>query len=160
GERRGACAVSDVERLPQQLSSFGAPIAPADHGAEVGEGARSVDLRVPALELVDRLAEQGLAAIAAGDDARRTLGNTERARRAERQRELDLLFCEPSGRLPIAEREMSKRRLRTPREKGRAGDHRLRQADTDGKEVFEPFGNASLLDAKPSAREAEDTGRQ
>src|SRR5262249_24060100 len=118
GERRGACTVSDVERLPQQLSSFGAPIAPADHGAEVGEGARSVDLRVPAPGLVDRRAEQGLAAIAAGDDARRTLGNTERARRAERQRELDLLFCEPSGRLPIAEREMSKRRLRTPREKG------------------------------------------
>ena len=158
-ERPGARAVGGVECLAEELSRFGAPIAPPEHGAEVGEGARALQSRVATLEGVDGLAEQGRSALAAGNDAGGALGDAERARGAERPGELELLVREASRRLVLAEREMSERGLRSPGEVARAGDQRPRQDCANGQEVLEPFGDSALFDPQPAAGEAKTPRR-
>jgi hypothetical protein len=81
--------VGGVERLAEQLPRFGAPVAPPKHGAEVSEGARSLHLASPALERVDRLAEQGRSTVTAGHDAGGTQRHAECARAPERPGELE-----------------------------------------------------------------------
>src|SRR5215207_3713055 len=83
GERSGARAMSGVECLAEQLSSFAAAVASPQHRAEVGEGARSLQRDLAALELVDRLTQEQRSAVTAGNDAGSTLRYPERARRAE-----------------------------------------------------------------------------
>ena len=83
GEGSGAGVVRGVECLAQQLSSFGAPIAPAEKGAEVGKRARSLQPSVCTLEGVDGLAEQGRSTVTAGYDAGGTQRHAECARGAE-----------------------------------------------------------------------------
>ena len=157
-ERLGARAVGGVECLAEELSRFGAPIAPPKQGAEVGEGARSLQPGVAPLERVDRLAEQGRSTVTAGNDAGGALRHAECARGAECPGELELLFCEASCRLALAEREMGERGLRSPGEVTRAGDQRSRQRYANGQEVLEPFGDSSLFDPQPAAGEAKNRG--
>ena len=147
-----------VECLAEELSRFGAPIAPPKQGAEVGERARSFQPGVATLERVDRLAEQGRSTLTAGHDAGGALRHAECARGAERPGELELLFCETSCRLALAEREVGERGLRPPGEVTRAGDQCSRQACANGQEVLEPFGDSSLCDPQPAAGEAKNGG--
>ena len=114
------------------------------------------NLGVAALERVDRLAEQKLTAVAAGHDAGGAQRHAERARGAECPGELELLLGEAFGRLAVAERELSERGFRPPREVARAGDQRARQERADGQEVVEPVCEPSLLDAQPAAGETQD----
>jgi hypothetical protein len=123
GKRLGACVVGGIECLAEELSRFGAPIAPPEQGAEVGEGACSLQPGVAPLELVDRLAEQGPSTITAGNNARSPLCHAHCARSAECPGELELLFYEASGRLALAERALRESGLRPPGEETRAGDH-------------------------------------
>src|SRR5205814_10410422 len=85
-----ARAVSGVECRAQELACLGAPIAPPEHGPEVGESARSFQPGVTALERVDGLTNQELSTLTAGHDAGGTLRDAERARGAERLSELEL----------------------------------------------------------------------
>ena len=96
-ERLGARAVGGVECLAQEFSRLGSPIAPPQQGAEVGEGARSLQARVATLERLDRLTEQKRPTVTAGHDAGGMLRHAERTRGAECPGELDLLFCEASA---------------------------------------------------------------
>ena len=147
--------MSGVECLAQELARLGASIAPAKHGAEVGESARSFQAGVT-LECLDGLPKQELSTLAAGDEAGGTFRDAERARGAERAGELELLFCEASCRLGIAEREMGKRGFRSPGEIARTGDQRSRQKDADAQEIRETFGDARLFDPQPPAGETKE----
>ncbi|TMM33789.1 MAG: hypothetical protein E6F93_04775 [Actinobacteria bacterium] len=71
--------MSHVECLAEQLSCFGASIAPPKQGAEVGKGTRSLQLGIAMLEGVDRLTEQELPTVTAGHDAGGALRHAERA---------------------------------------------------------------------------------
>jgi hypothetical protein len=101
-----ASAVGGVECLSEELPRFGAPIAPSKHRAKVGERACFLQSGLPALEHVDRLAEQGRPTVTAGHDAGRTQRHAECAGRAEGAGEPKFLFCEASRRFLIAERKM------------------------------------------------------
>jgi hypothetical protein len=111
GEGSGAGAVGSVESLAEELPRFGAAIAAPEQGAEVCEGARSLQAGVAALERGDGLAKQGRSTVTAGHDAGGTHRHAERARGAERAGELNLLLCKASRRFVIAEREMDERGL-------------------------------------------------
>ena len=109
GEGSCASSVSGVECLAQQFPRLGATVAAPEHRAEVGEGTRSFQPRVAALEGLDRVAEQGRSAVTAGHDAGGTQRDGQCARGAERPGELELLFCQAFSRLVIAQRELSER---------------------------------------------------
>jgi hypothetical protein len=79
GERSRARAMGGVESLAEELSRFGAPVAPPEQGAEIGEGTRSLQPCVTTLEGVDRLAEQEPSTLTAGHDAGGTHRHAERA---------------------------------------------------------------------------------
>ena len=96
--------------------------------------------------------------VTAGNDAGGTLRHAERARGAECPGELELLVCEASRRLVLAEREMGERGLRSPGEITRAGDQCPCQRQANGQEVLEPFGDSSLFDPQPAAGEAKNGG--
>ena len=146
GERSGAQAVGDVERLAEKLSGLGAPIAPPKEGAEVSQGTRSFQSGVAALERVDGLTKQELSTLTAGHDAGGMLCHAECARGAECPGKLELLFRQASGRFAVAEHEMGERGLRSPREVARAGDQRPRQVCANRQEVLEPLGDSPLFD--------------
>ena len=93
--------------MPRAAASrLGATVAAPEHRAEVGEGTRSFQPRLTALEGLDRLAEQGRSTVTAGHDTGGTQRDAECARGAERPGELELLFCQTFSRLVIAEREL------------------------------------------------------
>ena len=91
-KRSGARAMRRVERLAQQLARLAAAVAAAQERTEIGQRPRAVEHCAARSERVDRLPQQGLAGIPAGDDAGRALRDAERARRAERASELELLL--------------------------------------------------------------------
>src|SRR4029453_10185400 len=98
------------------------------------------------LERVDRLTEQGRSIVSAGNDAGGALRHAKRARGAERPGELELLVCQASCRLVLAECEMSKSGVRSPREVTRAGDRCPCQRQAGRQEVLQPFGDSALCD--------------
>ena len=98
-----------VECVSEELSRFGAAIAPPEQGAEIGQGACSLQPGVAPLELVDRLAEQGRSTVTACNDAGGPLGYTDRAWGSECPGELELLLREALGQLALAERELGER---------------------------------------------------
>lgn len=106
GEGPGACVVGGVECLTEELSCFGAAVAPPQHRAEVSEGTRPLQPSVAALEGVDGLTEQGCSTVTSGHDAGRTKRHAECAGRAERAGEPKFVFCQASRRFLIAERKM------------------------------------------------------
>jgi hypothetical protein len=106
--------MSAVERLAEKLTGFGAAIAPPQHGAEVGKGARPLQLRVAACEVVDSLAKQSLSPVATRYQAGGSLCDAQRTRGAERLGELELLCCEPLSRVTIATRQLDERGLGSP----------------------------------------------
>src|SRR5215208_2837569 len=120
GEGPRAPAVGGIESLAEKFPRFGAAVAPPEQGAEVGERTCSLHVRIASLERVDCLAEQGRSTVAAGNDAGGTLRRSQCAGSAECRGELDLLVCEASRRLALAEREVGERRLRAPGEVARA----------------------------------------
>jgi hypothetical protein len=111
GERSGASAVGGVQCLAEQLPRFGAAVAAPEQGAEICEGARSLQAGVAALERLDGLAKQGRSTVTAGHDAGGTHRHAECARGAERAGELKLLLYQASRRFVIAERELDERGL-------------------------------------------------
>ena len=118
------------------------------------------NLASPALELVDGLAEQRGAAVAAGDEPGRALRHAQGARRTESLGETELLFCKTLCRVVVAERELGERSLRPPREKTRGAHERARQESADGEKVLESLRGSPLGEAQPPAREAKDRGDQ
>jgi hypothetical protein len=92
GKPCGARAVGSVEGLSKDLSRLGAPIAPPQHGTEVGEGARALQSRVALVECLDGFSQQELALFTADHDAPGALRYTDDARGTECSGELELLF--------------------------------------------------------------------
>jgi len=111
GQPLGAQAIGSVECLAEQVSSFGATVAPPKHRSEVSQSPRSFQPGFALVERVDRLTQQGLAALAAGHDPGGTLGHSERPRGAKCKSELELVLCEASRCLMLAERELGERSL-------------------------------------------------
>src|SRR5206468_859830 len=128
GERLGTRTVSGVESLTEQLAGFGAVIAATEERAEVGQGARSLQGRIGALERGRRLAEEQRSVVTSGDDAGGAHRDTKRTRGAECARELELFGCKAFRRFLVAEHEMGERSLGPPGDPARGGDHGTRQA--------------------------------
>ena len=136
--------MSGVDRLAQELSRFGAPVAAPKHGTEVGEGTRAFQPGAAALELVDGLTEERCSTVTAGHEPGCALRQAECARCTECLREPKLLFGQASCGVAIAERELCERCLGPPREETRAAHQRLRQEGAGGKEVLEALGGSPL----------------
>src|SRR5204863_8340220 len=117
------------------------------------ESSSSFQFRVTTLERINRLAEQLLAAIAPGHEAGGATRHADRARRAERQRELELFTRKPFSRFVIAESQVCECSLRPPRQERRRSDHCLRQGSSNCEKVSEPLGDAALSDPQPPAGE-------
>jgi hypothetical protein len=79
GEWAGARFAGGVQRLAEQLSSFGTSIPSPKHCAEVSGSPRSFQLGVTTLERVDRLTEQEPSTLTSGNDADGTLRDAYRA---------------------------------------------------------------------------------
>ena len=131
----------DVERFAQELPSFGSAVAAPELRAEIGKRTRALQSRTGSCEPVNSLAKQKLAPVAAHDDADGAFRDAERAGRAERLSELELLLGEALGRFAVAEREVSERGFRSPREVRGRRDESPRQQRADGEEVGEPVGD-------------------
>src|SRR6478752_8396072 len=94
GEQACAGTVCDVEALAKQLTRLAPPVSATEERTEVGEHAGSLEPCVAFVERVDGLPEQKLATIPADDDTQGMQRDTERARRAEGTRQLELLLGE------------------------------------------------------------------
>ena len=97
GERRGAAADREVERLAERLAGLGDVAAMAERDAEVGERARVLEPGRRGGQHVDRLME---AIEIVGDGAERAQRDPDRSRGAEAAGEIELLPARARARRP------------------------------------------------------------
>ena len=148
GEPFGARAVGGVERLAEELSRFGAPVAPPKHGAEVGESSRSFQPR--RRHARTRRRPRGAGALHARRRPRCRRHASPRRARAERR-------MRGRARAPLLRGVRADSRSPSARWASAASDRQgrklgqvtsaSRQDCADRQEVLEPFGDSSLFDS-------------
>ena len=158
GERSGARAVGGVECLAQAALALRCVDCAAGAWRRGQRGARSSNLRVAALERVDRLTEQDAPRSPPATTPAARSATPSRTRGAERPGELELLFCQAFCRLVIAERELGERGLRSPGKVARAGDRRSRQGVPTARKSSSPSATRPCCDPQPAAGEAKTCG--
>ena len=120
GQRRRVEAVGDVDGLAEQLADLDAVVAATQDGTQVGPGAGLFEAGVGAGEHLDRLAQQGLAALTAGYEPGGSERHAQGSRSTEDPGQLELFPTQASRRVGFTESQRGDGSLGTPPQEGGA----------------------------------------